>query len=122
MKIKIISILLAILMVSSLFVSCGEKEQTFEEAARTLQDEIAGFGYLTYEITEIDLRKVLIIRYNADKYGDEAVGMSFWFIKTISEEYSTRIAELFGHIDGCAVVAVAMVNGKSFKEETLFVN
>ena len=122
MKIKLISILLVFLMVSSLFVSCGEKEQTFEEAARTLQDEITGWGYLTYEITEIDLTKTLIISFQADKYDDFAVGMSISFVNDVSEKYSARAAELFGHIEDCCVMVVGVANGEVITREVLFAN
>ena len=127
MKIKLISILLAFLMVLSLLVSCGEKEQTFEEAARTLQDDMqveVGDGYyLKYEITELNLKQTLRITFTVDAYKPEENNYVVRAcLPDLCDKYSARVAELFGHIEDCCVMIVGVANGEVVAREVLFLN
>ena len=121
MKIKLLSILMVILTLTFVLTSCGKP--TFEEAAKTLQDEITGYGATTYEITEQNLKQTLIIKIpvNNSDYDVALIAASFC-VDGIYDKYSTRIAELFGHIEDCCVVAVGIANGKVVKSKTLFEN
>ena len=129
MKIKLISILLVILTISSLLISCGEKEQTFEEAARTLQDEMLwetedGF-YLTYKITEVDLKQTLRITLTVDEDGytpEENALVAEVCVPKLCDKYSARAAELFGHIEDSCVIVVGVANGEVVTREVMFVN
>ncbi|MBE6619440.1 MAG: hypothetical protein E7626_06660 [Ruminococcaceae bacterium] len=121
MKTKVASILAIILVVTFVLASCSDKP-TFEDAAKTLQDEITGWGSLSYEITEVNLTKTLIITFDADKYGSNAIGMAIGFVDSVVEDYSARAAELFSDIDDCCVIVAGVSNGKVINKEVLFSN
>ena len=120
MKIKLLSILMVILALTFVLASCGEP--TFEEAAKTLQDEITGYG-ATYEIKEINLKQTLLIYVSVDHsdYNVALVAASSC-VNDIYDEYSVRAAELFGHLEDCCVTAVGIANGNVVHSKNLFQN
>lgn len=115
-----VSFLMVILVFAFVLVSCGKP--TFEEAAKTLQDEITGYG-ATYEIKEINLKQTLLIYVSVNKNDYDVASVAATLcVNDIYDEYSARDAELLGHLEDCCITAVGIANGKVVHTKNLFQN
>lgn len=122
-KSLLFTLCIMLLTVCILCNSCGAP--SFEESCTELKERINKTGKFncTYEITEANLSKVLIVteRASGDMISPEAVASLV--AKDFCNYFSADFEELFGEIEeDCCIIYRVILNGKTYYNKVVWSN